>query len=75
MNAQHEAFVSVDVETARPIPDEYSQLAIAVSDVDNEDRTFSCELKPISRKEMDIHVLGPPESGRPRVPASAPIGA
>lgn len=49
MIAQREIFVSVDVETAGPIPGEYSLLSIGACDVDNETRTFSCELKPISR--------------------------
>ena len=49
MSAQREIFVSVDVETAGPIPGEYSLLSIGACDVDNEDHTFSCELKPISR--------------------------
>lgn len=49
MTAQREIFVSVDVETAGPVPGEYSLLSIGACDVDNEDRTFSCELKPINR--------------------------
>jgi DNA polymerase III epsilon subunit-like protein len=49
VSAQREIFVSVDVETAGPIPGEYSLLSIGACDVDNEDRTFSCELKPINR--------------------------
>ena len=49
MTEQREIFVSVDVETSGPIPGEYSLLSIGACDVDNEDRTFSCELKPINR--------------------------
>lgn len=49
MTAQREIFVSVDIETAGPIPGEYSLLSIGACDVDNEDRTFACELKPINR--------------------------
>ena len=49
VSAQREIFVSVDVETAGPIPGEYSLLSIGACDVYNEDRTFSCELKPINR--------------------------
>lgn len=48
MNAQREIFVSVDVETAGPVPGQFSLLSIGACDVDNEDRTFSCELKPIN---------------------------
>ena len=40
MTAQREIFVSVDVETAGPIPGEYSLLSIGACDVDNEGRTF-----------------------------------
>ena len=49
MTAQREIFVSVDVETAGPVPGKYSLLSIGACDVDNEDRPFSCELKPINR--------------------------
>src|SRR5712692_111044 len=49
MSAVHEVFVSVDVETAGPIPGEYSLLSIGACDVYNEARTFSCEIKPINQ--------------------------
>lgn len=48
MNAKREIFVSVDVETAGPIPGEYSLLSIGACDVDDETRTFACEIKPIN---------------------------
>ena len=58
MTAQREVFVSVDVETAGPIPGEYSLLSIGACDVDNESRTFACELKPLNRnvdpKAMEV---------------------
>lgn len=44
-----EVFISVDVETAGPIPGEYSLLSIGACDADYPDRQFSCELKPISK--------------------------
>jgi ribonuclease T len=49
MTAGREIFVSVDVETAGPIPGEYSLLSIGACDVDDESRTFACEIKPINR--------------------------
>lgn len=49
MSAKREIFVSVDVETAGPIPGEFSMLSIGACDVDDRRRTFSCELKPINR--------------------------
>ncbi len=49
MTAEREIFVSVDVETAGPIPGEYSLLSIGACDVDDESRTFACEIKPINR--------------------------
>jgi ribonuclease T len=49
VTTEREIFVSVDVETAGPIPGEYSLLSIGACDVDNESRTFACELKPLNR--------------------------
>lgn len=50
MSRKTEVFVSVDVETAGPIPGEYSLLSIGACVVDDPAKTFSCELKPINRK-------------------------
>lgn len=47
MTHKREVFVSVDVETAGPIPGEYSLLSIGACDVELT-KTFSCELKPIN---------------------------
>ncbi|HXW70970.1 MAG TPA: 3'-5' exonuclease [Methylocella sp.] len=44
-----EVFVSVDVETAGPIPGEFSLLSIGACNVFEPAQTFSCELKPINR--------------------------
>jgi ribonuclease T len=46
---KREVFISVDVETAGPIPGEFSLLSIGACNVDNEKQTFACELKPITR--------------------------
>lgn len=47
-NPKAEVYVSVDVETAGPIPGEYSMLSIGACLVSDPGTTFSCELKPIS---------------------------
>lgn len=49
MKAGREIFVSVDVETAGPIPAEYSLLSIGACDVYDDRRTFTCEVQPINR--------------------------
>jgi DNA polymerase III epsilon subunit-like protein len=49
MTAVSEVFVSVDVETAGPIPGEYSLLSIGACAVDEPSQTFSCEIKPLNR--------------------------
>ncbi len=49
MTEEREVFISVDVETAGPIPGEYSLLSIGACDVDDPARTFACELKPLNR--------------------------
>jgi ribonuclease T len=43
-----EVFISVDVETAGPIPGEFSLLSIGACDALDETRAFSIELKPIN---------------------------
>lgn len=48
MKAQRETYVSVDVETAGPIPGEFSLLSIGACAVDDAATTFSCELRPIN---------------------------
>jgi len=52
MTKPKEIFVSVDVETAGPIPGEYSLLSIGACDVYNEVNAFSCELKPINHNAV-----------------------
>lgn len=43
-----EVFISVDVETAGPIPGEFSLLSIGACDAYDDRRSFSVELKPIN---------------------------
>ncbi len=45
----NEIFISVDVEAAGPIPGEYSLLSIGACDVDDDNSTFECLVKPINR--------------------------
>lgn len=49
MNNKREVFLSVDVETAGPIPGEYALLTIGACDVNDPTQIFSCELKPTTR--------------------------
>lgn len=49
MSSKREIFISIDVETAGPIPGEFSLLSIGACDVDDDSRSFSIELKPINR--------------------------
>lgn len=49
MTGLQEIFVSVDVETAGPIPGEFSLLSIGACAVFEPSKTFACELKPINR--------------------------
>ena len=48
MTNGYDLFVSVDVETAGPIPGEYSLLAIGACLVDAPDETFLCYLQPVN---------------------------
>lgn len=48
MTTKQEVFISVDIETAGPIPGEYSMLTLGACCVDRPSRTFSCSIKPIS---------------------------
>jgi DNA polymerase III epsilon subunit-like protein len=49
MTSKREVFLSVDVETAGPIPGEYSLLTIGACNVDDPKQIFACELKPTTR--------------------------
>ena len=48
----NEIFISVDVETAGPIPGEYSLLSIGACLVHDDQKTFYTELKPINFKAV-----------------------
>lgn len=50
MTEKSEIFISVDVETAGPIPGEFSLLSIGACDAYDDTRLFSVELKPINNK-------------------------
>lgn len=47
-NELPETFISIDVETAGPIPGEYSMLSIGACLVTDPSVTFACEIKPIN---------------------------
>jgi DNA polymerase III epsilon subunit-like protein len=49
MSDKSELFVSVDVETAGPIPGEFSLLSIGACSIFEPEKTFACELQPINR--------------------------
>jgi ribonuclease T len=49
MSDAREIFVSVDIETAGPIPGEFSLLSIGACAVENLAETFACQLQPINR--------------------------
>lgn len=52
MSDKCEVFLSVDVETAGPIPGEYSLLAIGACNVADPEQSFTCELKPTTRNAI-----------------------
>lgn len=52
MTNNNDCFISVDVETAGPIPGEYSMLALGAWVVGRMDGGFYAELKPISDKSV-----------------------
>lgn len=48
MTTKQEVFISVDVETAGPIPGEFSMLTLGACCVDDPSKTFACSFKPIN---------------------------
>lgn len=52
MSPKRECFISVDVETAGPIPGEYSLLSIGACSITNPELAFECELKPINANSV-----------------------
>ncbi len=47
-----ECFISVDVETAGPVPGEFSMLSIGACVVAAPEQAFECELKPINTNSI-----------------------
>jgi ribonuclease T len=45
-----EIYISVDIETAGPIPGEYSMLSLGACQIDKTDLNFYVELRPITEK-------------------------
>ena len=58
--SSNEIFISVDIETAGPVPGEFSMLTIGACEAYRPDRTFECALKPTSRNfnEDALRVTG-----------------
>lgn len=52
MTNNNDCFISVDVETAGPIPSEFSMLSLGACVVGRRDEGFYMELKPISDKAV-----------------------
>lgn len=52
MTTKREVFISVDVETAGPIPGDYSLLTIGACAVADNTQTFACALKPTTRNAL-----------------------
>lgn len=68
MSGKREVFISVDVETAGPIPGEFSLLSIGACAVFDPMKTFACALKPINcnadPKALEVTGLSLGELGR-----------
>ena len=79
MSSPREIFVSVDVETAGPIPGEYSLLSIGACSVFDPDNGFSCELKPINDnfdpKALEVTGLSLERSSRRGLEPAVAMGA
>ncbi len=43
-----EHYISVDIEASGPIPGEYSMLSLGASVIDDDDKTFHVQLKPLN---------------------------
>ncbi|WP_416068675.1 3'-5' exonuclease (plasmid) [Rhizobium sp. YTUHZ045] len=79
MSEKREVFVSVDVETAGPIPGEFSLLSIGACSVFEPEKTFTCELQPINRnfdpKALKVSGLSLEELDRTGLPPSDAMAA
>ena len=79
MSQKPEIYISVDVETAGPIPGEYSLLSIGACDVGDESKSFSIELKPINTnadpKALEVTGLSLAELAKRGVDPAAAMAA
>src|SRR5271156_6697988 len=79
MSGEPEIFISVDVETAGPIPAEYSLLSIGACSIFDPEKTFACELRPINRnfdpKALEVTGLSLDELTRTGLEPSQAMGA
>lgn len=79
MSDKREVFVSVDVETAGPIPSEFSLLSIGACSIFEPEKTFACELKPINRnydpKALEVSGFSLDELARTGLPPSEAMRA
>jgi len=82
MRAKGECLISVDIETAGPIPGEYSMLSVGACVVGRRDESFYAELKPINSNAVpdalkvtgfDLTELG--KTGEQPEDAMAKLGA
>lgn len=53
---QEEIYISVDIETAGPIPGEYSMLSLGACVIGQPDQTFYVELKPINNNYVQAAI-------------------
>lgn len=78
MSTKQEVFISVDVETAGPIPGQFSLLSIGACSVFDPTKTFVCELKPINRnadpKALEVAGLSLDELARTGLDPSEAMG-
>ncbi|MER8602861.1 3'-5' exonuclease [Mesorhizobium sp. M0678] len=79
MSGKREVFVSVDVETAGPIPGEFSLLSIGACSIFEPEQTFACELKPINGnfdpKALEVSGFSLDELGRTGLAPTEAMGA
>ena len=79
MSRERELFISVDVETAGPIPGEYSLLSIGACSIFEPEKTFACKLKPINRnfdpKALEVSGFSLDELARTGLPPAEAMRA
>ncbi len=52
-----EHYISLDIETSGPIPGEFSMLSLGASVVDDDDKTFLVQLKPLNGNAQKFLLL------------------